>query len=106
MEPTRILIVDDEKPARYAMAKALNRKDYEIVEADSGAVAIETLREQPFDLVFLDLNMPQMDGQAVLEQLSDLVAGTEFVVVTADDRVASAVQCMRLGAADSLGRST
>ncbi len=102
MDAIRILIVDDEKPARYAMAKALNRQAYRIDEADGGAAAVALLREQPFDLVFLDLNMPQMDGQAVLEQLSDLTASTDFVVVTADDRVASAVQCMRLGAADYL----
>jgi DNA-binding NtrC family response regulator len=102
MDAIRILIVDDEKPARYAMAKALDRQAYQIVEADGGAAAIEMLRKQPVDLVFMDLNMPRMGGQAVLEQVSDLVASTDFVVVTADDTVASAVQCMRLGAIDYL----
>ena len=102
MDGIRILIVDDEEPARYAMAKALGRQTYQIVEADSGPTTIEMLRQQPTDLVFLDLNMPRMGGQAVLEQLSDLVGSIDFVVVTADDSVASAVQCMQLGAVDYL----
>ncbi len=102
MDAIRILIVDDEKPARYAMAKALDPQVYQIVEADSGAAAMELLRQQPVDLVFLDLNMPQMGGQAVLEQLDDLVGSIDFVVVTADDSVASAVKCMQLGAVDYL----
>lgn len=102
MDAIRILIVDDEKPARYAMAKALDRQTYQISEADSGAAAIEMLRQQPVDLVFLDLNMPRLGGQAVLEQVGDLVSAMDVVVVTADDSVASAVQCMRLGAVDYL----
>ncbi len=96
------MLVDDEQPARYAMAKALDRQLYQIVEANSGPAAIEMLRQQPADLVFLDLNMPRMGGQAVLEKLNDLVDSIDFVVVTADDSVASAVQCMRLGAVDYL----
>ncbi|MDP6060226.1 MAG: sigma 54-interacting transcriptional regulator, partial [Pirellulaceae bacterium] len=102
MDAIRILIVDDEQPARYAMAKALDRQAYQIVEAASGPAAIEMLRQQPADLVFLDLNMPRMGGQAVLEQLGDLVGSIDIVVVTADDSVTSAVQCMRLGAVDYL----
>ncbi|MDP6467799.1 MAG: sigma-54 dependent transcriptional regulator, partial [Pirellulaceae bacterium] len=93
---------DDEQPARYAMAKALDRQEYQIVEAASGPSAIEMLRQQPADLVFLDLNMPRMGGQVVLEQLGDLVGSIDIVVVTADDSVTSAVQCMRLGAVDYL----
>ena len=102
MDAIRILIVDDEQPARYAMAKALDRQEYQIVEAASGPSAIEMLRQQPADLVFLDLNMPRMGGQVVLEQLGDLVGSIDIVVVTADDSVTSAVQCMRLGAVDYL----
>jgi DNA-binding NtrC family response regulator len=102
MDSIRILIVDDEEPARYAMAKALDGQVYRIIEAANGPVAIEMLREQPADLVFLDLNMPRMSGQAVLEELSDLVDSTDFVVVTADDSITSAVQCMRRGAVDYL----
>ncbi len=102
MKPIRILIVDDEKPARYAMAKALNPTVYDIAEADGGAAALEMLRQQPVDLVFLDLNMPTMGGQQVLEQLGDLIDHMDVVVVTADDSVASAVHCMRLGAVDYL----
>jgi DNA-binding NtrC family response regulator len=84
------------------MAKALDRQEYQIVEAASGPSAIEMLRQQPADLVFLDLNMPRMGGQVVLEQLGDLVGSIDIVVVTADDSVTSAVQCMRLGAVDYL----
>ncbi len=58
----RILIVDDEESARYGMAKALRGPTREILEARDGDEALAIIRQQPPDLVFLDLNMPGRDG--------------------------------------------
>ncbi|MCA9122161.1 MAG: sigma-54-dependent Fis family transcriptional regulator [Planctomycetaceae bacterium] len=96
----RILIADDERPARYAMRKALENAEYEIVEAENGQAAVEMLQDDSFDLVFLDLSMPVLDGRGTLERLGPLAQSTEIIVVTADDSVTSAVDCIRLGAAD------
>ena len=98
--PLRILIADDESPARYAMRKALESAEYEIVEVENGQAAVEFLQDNSVDLVFLDLSMPVLDGRSTLEQLGSLTQLTEIIVVTADDSVASAVECIRLGATD------
>lgn len=100
----RILIADDERPARYAMRKALQSDEYEITDVDNGQSAIEEVRQGCVDLLFLDLSMPLMDGKAVLRELADATRSTEIIVVTADDSVPSAVECIRLGASDYINK--
>jgi two-component system response regulator HydG len=100
MTRLRILIADDEQPARFGMAKALAKLNAEVQEAADGHATLEAIRGGTIDLVFLDLNMPGLDGQGVLRALAGSAAQTEIVVVTANDSVQSAVECMRLGAAD------
>ena len=99
-----ILIVDDEKPARYGMNRALARPEYEIQEATDGQAALAAIRTGVPDLVFLDLNMPGLDGLGVLRELGQSRGRCEIIIVTANDRVATAVECMRLGAADYINK--
>lgn len=94
----RILIADDEKAARFGMARALAQGGYDIIESADGPATLEAIRTRLPDLVFLDLTMPGCDGQQVLRDLGP--PACEIVVVTANDSVQSAVDCMRLGAAD------
>lgn len=96
----RILIADDEKPARFGLVKALTRPGVDIVEAEDGQSAVAAIRAGAPHLVFLDLNMPVLDGQSVLRELGPAVRDCEIVIVTADDSIPAAVECMRLGAAD------
>jgi DNA-binding NtrC family response regulator len=98
--PLRILIADDEKAARFGMVKALSQPGYELLEADTVAATLQALRGALPDLVFLDLTMPDGDGRAVLRALAGQAAACEIVIVTANDDVAAAVECMQLGAAD------
>lgn len=102
--PLTILIADDEPAARYGMVRALNKvEDCEISEAGNGREALEQIRQQNPDLVFLDLNMPELGGEAVLKELGDDFNG-EIIIVSANDTLESAVQCMRLGATDYLSK--
>lgn len=98
----KILISDDDYSARYALKKLLAGDNRTILEAADGKQTLDIIFESVPDLVFLDLNMPIMDGKAVLaalQQNSNL--GTpEIIVVTANDTVADAVDCIRLGATD------
>ena len=96
----RILIADDEPAARFGMAKALKRDHHEIIEARSGEETLQRLRDRAPHLVFLDLNMPEKDGLSVLRTSRREGFAGEIVVVTADDQVTMAVECMRLGASD------
>lgn len=102
MNRIRILLADDEQPARFGMAKALGRSRFELLEAADGRAALELIRTQTLDLVFLDLSMPVLDGQQVLRELDGQRPRPEIVIVTANDRLPTAVECMRLGAADYL----
>ena len=98
----KILIVDDEQPARYGMAKALRADGRTILEAEEGEAALRQIRKHAPDLVFLDLNMPERDGMFVLQQLQKdhATVTPEIIVVTANDGVNFAVDCIRCGATD------
>lgn len=96
----KILIADDELAARFGMAKALAQGGHQILEAADGGTALEAIRSQLPDLVFLDLNMPGLDGQGVLRELAEQGSACEIVIVTANDAIQSAIDCMKLGAAD------
>jgi len=97
----RILIADDEQPERYPMRRALDQLSCEVSEAKDGHAALEAIRSGGYELVFLDLSMPGMEGREVLRQLgSRLASGVEIIVVTADETVTTAVECIQLGAAD------
>jgi len=100
----QILIVDDEPAARAGMRRALKRNGWTVHECADGRTAVAMIRAQRPDLVFLDLNMPHLDGLQVLTELGPLTRTTEIVVVTANDRIDMAVECMRLGAADFLAK--
>jgi DNA-binding NtrC family response regulator len=96
----RILIADDEKAARFGMAKALAGDEIEIAEARDGVETLAAIQAHAPHLIFLDLNMPDKDGIGVLTELGAPPKGCEVVVVTADDSLESAIACMRLGASD------
>ncbi len=101
-----ILVVDDETPGRYAMAKLLRGDGRTIVEACDGVAALQAIEEHSPDLVFLDLTMPNKDGMAVLKDLAQRPGFSmpEIIVVTANDTIQNAVECVRLGATDFLAK--
>lgn len=100
----KVLVVDDEQAARYAMVKALRADGREILEASDGNLAFDQIHHNAPDLVFLDLNMPESGGMDVLQRLckTDQPIDSEIIVVTANSDVHMAVECVRLGAADYL----
>ena len=100
----RILIAEDERPARYGMAKALAHPEYQILEATNGREALDAIRSGAADLILLDLNMPEMSGQDVLKAAAAVTHGAEIIVVTANDSIQAAVECMRLGASDYISK--
>jgi CheY-like chemotaxis protein len=65
----RLLIVDDNKVNRLLLSRSVEMQGHRAALAENGRVALEMLRREPFDLLLLDIEMPEMDGFAVLEQL-------------------------------------
>jgi len=100
----RLLVVDDNKVNRLLLARNIELMGHRAVAAENGRVALEMLRREPFDLLLLDIEMPEMDGFQVLEQLAhDLQLRDLPVIVTSSlEGVDNIVRCIELGAEDYL----
>lgn len=96
----RILVVDDEERVRRLIAAVLTRHGYDVTTAANGRIALEALREHAFDLVITDLQMPEMNGLALLEQCKELYPDTDVIMLTAYGTIQSAVSAMKYGALD------
>ncbi len=100
----KILIVDDEQVALTSVRRLLRRRNIRNVEiCDNGKEAISKIKEQDFDIVILDLLMPEVDGFHVMEATKPFKHNnTEFIMLTAVEDVSTAVKAIRLGAYDYL----
>ena len=100
----RLLIVDDNKVNRLLLTRNLDTMGHRAVAVENGAIALEMLRRDPFDLVLLDLEMPEMNGFEVLEQIrSDLALRDVPVIVTSSlEGLDNVVRSIELGAEDYL----
>jgi len=95
----KILIVDDEASARYGLRRALEGMA-QVAEADSAAAAREMLARTDADLVLLDIVMPEEDGLSLLRWLRENGYEMPVLIVSALDTAKSAIEALRLGAAD------
>jgi len=100
----RLLVVDDNKVNRLLLTRNLELMGHRVTTAENGRVALEMLRREPFDLLVLDIEMPEMNGFQVLEQLAhDLQLRDLPVVVTSSlEGLDNVVRCIELGAEDYL----
>ncbi len=99
----KILVVDDEQVALSSIKRLLRRRGFGRVEVCSdGREAIRVIKQKDFDVVLLDLLMPDIDGFQVLETTKPLKPQTEFIILTAVDEISNAVKTVRLGAYDYL----
>ena len=100
----RLLVVDDNKVNRLLLSRTLEQLGHRVSTAENGVVALARLREEPYDLMLLDMEMPEMDGFTVLEHLArDLKLRDLPVIVTSSlEGVAHVARCIELGAEDYL----
>jgi len=100
----RVLVVDDNKVNRLLLSRNLEQMGHSAASAENGRVALEMLRREAFDLALLDIEMPEMDGFQVLEQLfNDLQLRDLPVIVTSSlEGLDNVVRCIELGAEDYL----
>ena len=102
--PGRLLVVDDNKVNRLLLGRGLEQQGHTVSFAENGRQAVEMLRAQPFDLVLLDIQMPEMDGYQVLAQVtSDLrLRDLPVIMTSALEEIDSVVKCIEMGAEDYL----
>jgi DNA-binding NtrC family response regulator len=99
----RILIVDDEEVALNSVKRLLKWRGIRNVDiCSSGREAIAKIKETDFDIVLLDLLMPEVDGLQILESTKPYRPHTEFIILTAIDDIPTTVKAIRLGAYDYL----
>ena len=99
-----LLIVDDNEENRDVLARRLEKQGHWAVTAGSGPEALRALAEQPFDLVLLDIMMPEMDGYEVLFRIKSepSTQNLPVIMISALDELESVVRCIEMGAADYL----
>jgi serine phosphatase RsbU (regulator of sigma subunit) len=102
--PARILVVDDNEMNRDMLARRLLRQGYAVDVAENGRRALERAREAKYDLMLLDVMMPELDGRQVLaEWMQDAVLrNTPVVMISASDETETVAHCIELGADDYL----
>ena len=99
-EKTRILVVDDEKVVRDGCHRVLSGKGYEVATAENGKEALDLLASDSVDLILLDLKMPVMSGEEVLEITCTEYKDIPVIIITGHGTVDTAVECMKKGAYD------
>jgi len=102
--PGRLLVVDDNKVNRILLLRGLEQLGHSVVQAEDGKKALALLESEPFDLVLLDIEMPEMNGFEVLEHcLNDSkLRNIPIVMTSASDELNSVVKCIEMGAEDFL----
>ena len=96
----RILVVDDEDIIRESLSFILKKEGYYVQEAENGRVAYDKILEESFDLVITDLEMPEMKGLELLQEIKKLNIQTSIIIITAFGSLDTAISALRNGASD------
>lgn len=104
--PGRLLVVDDNKVNRLLLGRGLEQQGHHVTFGENGRQALQLMRSQQFDIVLLDIQMPEMDGYQVLEQLiqDPELRDIPVIMTTAMEELDSVVKCIQLGAEDYLNK--
>ena len=95
-----VLVVDDERVVRDGCLRVLKGKGYEALTAENGQLAMDTLSTEKVDIILLDLKMPVMGGEEVLDKTHGLYPDIPVIIITGHGTIDTAVQCMKKGAYD------
>lgn len=102
--PSLILVVDDNRANREVLSRRLERQGYIVAMAEDGRQAMDAMRTRAFDLVLLDIMMPEMDGYAVLKEIKgdEALCHIPVIMISALDELDKVVRCIGMGAEDYL----
>ncbi len=100
MEPIKVLIVDDEPDFLQLFVKRFSKRNLDVAPAEGGKAALEHLRDNPVDVVVLDMKMPGMDGLEVLREIRRRHPRVEVIMLTGHGSAEAGLRGMSLGAYD------
>src|SRR5581483_8185790 len=100
----KILIVDDNRMNRLLLARGIEQQGHKVAFAENGKQALDLIGKETFDLILLDVEMPELDGYGVLEQLhaDHHLRDIPVVMTSSIDEIDGMVKCIELGAEDYL----
>ena len=98
----RILFVDDEARFRDTCCRLLTGRGYDVITAENGQIALDILSKNRVDIIILDLKIPVMSGEEVLEVIAKEYPDIPVVIITGNGTIDTAVECMKKGAYDFL----
>lgn len=104
MEPLRILVVDDEPSICLLLRDVLTPLGHHVETLQDGQAAIELAGRERFDVAFLDIRMPGMNGLDVLKAMRELCPDAKFVMITGFAQTDVVEECMKNGASACLGK--
>jgi len=96
----KILVADDERVVRDGCHRVLTGKGYDVLMAENGRQAMDILGDSLVDIILLDLKMPVMSGEEVLEKTCELYGEIPVIIITGHGTIDTAVGCMKKGAYD------
>jgi two-component system cell cycle response regulator len=102
--PASILVVDDDPMNRMLLTRDLGREGHRVATAQDGVRALQALGAEPFDIVLLDVLMPELDGYDTLAQIErdEKLRHVPVIMVSALEDIGSVVRCIEMGAVDYL----
>ncbi|WP_367387966.1 sigma-54-dependent transcriptional regulator [Lewinella sp. LCG006] len=100
----RVLVVDDEAAIRRALRDILEFEKYEVVEATNGTECLVKLKQGKFDVIVLDIKMPQMDGMDALDRIAILSPETPVIMISGHADIDTAVESVKKGAFDFISK--
>ena len=96
----KILIVDDERAIRNSLKEILSDEGYGVETAENGAIALEMVTKDHYDVIFCDIKMPEMDGIEVLDRLQADGVDSSVIMISGHGDISTAVDCIKKGAFD------
>jgi len=99
-----ILVADDEESIRWALATALTGDGHTVEQVAGGAAALASLRRDRFDVAFVDIKMPDLDGLSVMQRAREAGVTTPMIIITAQNTMANTIEAMKLGAFDYVAK--
>jgi len=100
METAKILVVDDDPDIVAVLEELLRKEGHQVSTCETGAAAITAGRDEPFDVVVVDIRLPDLDGLAVLRAFQEASPEVAVIVTTAFGTVETAIQAIKTGAYD------
>ena len=104
LDQRSILVVDDEEALRTVLSGELVSEGYQVDTASDGDEAITIVQNKPFDLVFLDIKMPRVDGFEVLKFIKKTSPAIKVIMLTAFADLKNAIESKKLGAEDFISK--